>query len=262
MARVYKAHNPLRIETYHQIALITILWFVSFFVFVTMDALKIMQYYGFGYLGFVCLMTGYLGRKLKINLNGLSGENKALKLVKSLPPDYTVFSNVTLLYEEQESETDLIIVGKKGVFLIEVKNHIGVITGKGDDKRWIQFKETKLGGKYANPFYNPTKQVKTHVFRLSGVLKEAGYPYWIQGIVYFVNPLVKIEAYSKQIPLLTLKSSFKEYLDNLEPKRTVTKTEQKLIIDAIKEQIALEKERVRTKQEPNPSIHKTHNCSN
>lgn len=245
MAKVYKAHNPLRIDTYKYILVIAILWFVSFFIFVLMDALKIMQYFGFGYLGFVCLMTGYIGRKVKINLNGLSGESKALNIVKNLPPDYTVFSNVTLSYEEQESETDLIVVGQKGIFLIEVKNHNGVITGKPDDKRWIQFKETKLGGKYANPFYNPTKQVKTHVYRLSGVLKEVGYPYWIQGIVYFVNPIVEVKASSKQIPVLTSNKSFKSFLEEYEPKRPVTKNEQQIINAAIKEQILLEKERIK-----------------
>lgn len=248
MARVYKAHNPLRIDTYHYIVVIAILWLISFFIFVVMDALGIMQYYGFGYLGFVCLMTGYLGRKMKINLNGLTGEKRALKLVKNLPPDYTVFLNVTLLYEEQESETDLIIVGRKGVFLIEVKNHNGTITGKPEEKRWIQFKETKLGGKYANPFYNPTKQVRTHVYRLSGILKEAGYPYWIQGMVHFVNPTVVVKAQSSQIPVLTLDNSFKNYLEEYEPKREITKSEQQIIISSIRKQIENEKERIKNKK--------------
>lgn len=253
MAKVYKAHNPLRVDTYKHILTIGLLWFVSFFVFVLMESLKIMPYFGFGYLSFVCLMTaGYLGRKVKINLNGLSGESRALKLVRNLPPDYTVFSNVTLSFEEQESETDLIVVGHKGVFLIEVKNHNGVITGKPDDKRWVQFKETKLGGKYANPFYNPTKQVKTHVYRLSGILKEAGYPYWIQGVVYFVNPTVEVNAFSNQIPVLTLDKTFKNFLEEYEPKRTVTKREQQIIVNEIKKQIALEKQRIKTKIRKRP----------
>ncbi|NGY88025.1 NERD domain-containing protein [Bacillus megaterium] len=131
---------------------------------------------------------------------------------------------------------------------MEVKNHTGVITGKPDDKRWVQFKETKLGGKYANPFYNPTKQVKTHVYRLSGVLKEVGYSYWIQGMVYFVNPLVEVKAYSNQIPVLTLNKSFKSFLDEYEPKREVTKAEQQLIITSIRKQIAYEKQRIKFKQ--------------
>ncbi|WP_456364031.1 nuclease-related domain-containing protein [Priestia aryabhattai] len=248
MAKVYKAHNPLRIDTYKYILIIAILWLTSFFIFVLMDVLKIMQYFGFGYLGFICLMSGFIGRKVRINLNGLAGENRALKVVKNLPPDYTVFSNVTLSFEEQESETDLIVVGKKGVFLIEVKNHNGVITGKPDDKRWVQFKETKLGGKYANPFYNPTKQVKTHVYRLSGVLKEVGYSYWIQGMVYFVNPLVEVKAHSNQIPVLTLDKSFKSFLEEYEPKREVTKTEQQLITSSIRKQINNEKIRIKEKR--------------
>ncbi|MED2737325.1 nuclease-related domain-containing protein [Bacillus toyonensis] len=248
MAKVHKAHNPLRNETYHNILIIAALWLISFYVFVLMDVLNILQFFGFGYLGFVCLMTGYIGRKVNISLNGLSGENKALKIIKDLPPDYTVFSNVTVLHEEQESETDLIVVGKKGVFVIEVKNHTGIITGRPDDKRWVQFKETKLGGKYANPFYNPTKQVKTHVFRLSGVLKEEGYPYWVQGLVYFVNPKVQVKAFSKKIPVLTLEKSFKSFLEDYEPKREVTKTEQQLVIKAIKKQIQDEKERIKNRK--------------
>lgn len=248
MAKVYKAHNPLRNDTITYIGVIAALWLVSFFIFVLMDTLKIMQYYGFGYLGFVCLMTGYFGRKIKINLNGLTGEKRALEIVRNLPPDYTVFSNVTLLFEEQESETDLIIVGQKGVFLIEVKNHNGVITGKPDDKRWVQFKETKLGGKYANPFYNPTKQVKTHVYRLSGVLKEAGYPYWIQGMVYFVNPSVEVKAFSSHIPVLTLEKTFKSFLMDYEPKREITKSEQQIITNTIRKQIENEKVRVKNRK--------------
>ncbi len=250
MAKVYKAHNPLLIETYKYLGIIAALWLVSFFIFVIMDVLKIMQYYGFGYLAFVSLITGYLGRKVKINLNGLSGETRALRLVKKLPPDYTVFSNVTLSYEGQESETDLIVVGTKGVFLIEVKNHNGTIIGKPEEKRWIQFKQTKHGGKYANPFYNPTKQVKTHVYRLSGLLKEAGYPYWIQGIVYFVNPTVEVKAYSTQIPVLTLDKPFNSFLEDYEPKREVTKSEKIIIIETLKNQIIEEKERIKRKSKP------------
>lgn len=248
MAKIIKAHNPLKILTWSYIGKITTLWFVSLLILIIMDVVDILPYYGFIYLGFVSLMTGFWGKKIKINLNGLSGEKQALSLVKKLPPEYVVFSNVTLLFEGQESETDLIIVGPKGVFLIEVKNHKGVITGKPDDKRWAQFKETASQGKYINPFYNPTKQVKTHVYRLSSLLKEKGYKYWIQGIVFFSNPEVEVKAYSPQIPLLTLKTPIEMFIEEYEPKRYVTKTEQQIIITAIKEQIEDEKRRIKNKK--------------
>lgn len=248
MARVVKGHNPLKWTTYLYIIKITTLWFVSLIIFILMEILDILQFYGFTYLGFVCLMTGYWGRKIKINLNGLDGEKQALLIAKELPSDYVVFSNVTIMYDDQESETDLIVVGPKGVFLIEVKNHKGVITGKPDDKRWAQFKETSSQGKYVNPFYNPTKQVKTHVYRLSSILKEKGYAHWVQGIVFFINPEVEVKAYSPQIPLLTLNNSFESFIEEYEPKRYVTKTEQQIIISAIKEQIQNEKDRIKGKR--------------
>lgn len=249
MAKVVKAYNPLLITTFQYLAKISVLWFVSLIILILMDAVDILQFYGFPYLGFVCLMTGYWSKKTKINFNGLEGEKQALSIAKNLSSDYIVFSNVTLMYEEQESETDLIIVGPKGVFLIEVKNHKGVITGKPDDKRWAQFKETSSHGKYVNPFYNPTKQVKTHVYRLSSILKEKGYMHWVQGIVFFVNPEVEVKAYSPKIPILTVKNSFEMFIEEYEPKRYITKTEKQIIVSAIKEQIQNEKDRIRHKKQ-------------
>ena len=237
MAKVYKAPNPLRKQANKQLLYIMILWFVSVFGFALMDTLELLKYYGFLLLGFVCLMSGYYGRMYSIASHGLRGEKRALSLVSKLPSDYYVFTNVKLRYEDRESETDLIVVGEKGVFLVEVKNHNGRISGREQDKRWVQHKIGSKGGHYANPFYNPTKQVKTHVFRLSQILKDEGFPYWIQGVVYFVNPNVELQVYSKQIPVLSLNQRFIDYLKVFQPRRSLSKQEIELVVKALKDQM-------------------------
>ena len=237
MAKVYKAPNPLRTQAFRQLMYIVILWLTAVFGFALMDTLDLLKYYGFLLLGFVCLMSGYYGRMYTIARQGIRGEKLALKLVSKLPLDYYVFTNVKLTYEEKESETDLIVVGEKGVFLIEVKNHNGRITGREQDKRWVQHKTGSKGGIYANPFYNPTKQVKTHVFRLSQILKDEGYPYWIQGVVYFVNSQVELQVYSKQIPVLSLNDRFINYLKDFQPRHILSQKEIHIIVKAIKKQM-------------------------
>lgn len=233
--KVYRAPNALRKQAHRQIYFIVFLWLTALFVFSIMDTLDILKYAGFFLLGFVCLMTGYLSRMYTIAANGLRGERLAVKTVKKGMKDFVVFTNLVLEYEGKESETDLILVGKKGLFVVEVKNHIGRITGKEADKRWIQHKIGSKGGHYANPFYNPTKQVKTHVFRLSQLLKEHGYPHWIQGVVWFSHPKAVVEVSTKQIPVLTHKYDVVHYLTDYVPRKEMTEREVGAIVDILKE---------------------------
>jgi hypothetical protein len=248
MKRIYKAYNPLKINFFSYVTLISILWFVSFFILVIFETFKIFSYFALPYLSFVSIMTVYWGDRAKISLNGLTGESNALKLVKNLPKEFRVFSNITLCHNGKESETDLIILSTKGVFIVEVKNHIGQISGKEHEHNWTQFKETNLGGKYVNAFFNPTKQVKTHVFRLSEILKENGYSNWIQGVVYFVNPVVKLQIVSYKIPVLGPKDSLYDFLSEFEPKFPTSEEDVKKIENILKQEIKNEYKRKRTKK--------------
>lgn len=162
------------------------------------------------------LFTMYAVRRYRIINIGIKGEEEALSLVSEISDDYTVFSNLKVEYENKESETDLIVVGKKGVFVIEVKNHNGKIVGGEDDKTWKQHKIGKKGGRYSADLYNPTKQVGTHVWRLSKNLRDQNMRTWVQGIVFFVNPEVTVDVQTKNTPVLTLDKPFVDYLENME----------------------------------------------
>lgn len=123
----------------------------------------------------------------EILISGIHGERNATNLLVTLPDDYTVFQNVILTYDDRKSEIDNIVVGKSGVFIIEVKNHNGHIVGDFNDKYWIQHKMGRGGTPYENTLYSPAKQVGTHIYRLANYLKQSGINIYIEGMVYFTN---------------------------------------------------------------------------
>lgn len=76
--------------------------------------------------------------------------------------------------EEETSEIDIIMIHKKGIFVIENKNYTGWIFGKERDTKWCQ----SLNSKSKNFFYNPIKQNNTHIKFLKKLLSDYnGIPY-------------------------------------------------------------------------------------
>jgi Nuclease-related domain len=76
------------------------------------------------FLGLILLLifvTPFLaGRFLRID-QGRYGERVILKILKSLPDEYTVFHSVQL--PGRRSDIDFVVVGPTGIFAIEVKSH-------------------------------------------------------------------------------------------------------------------------------------------
>lgn len=122
-----------------------------------------------------------------ILISGIRGERNATNLLATLPDYYTVFQNVILTYDDRKSEIDNIVVGKSGVFIIEVKNHKGHIVGDLNEKYWTQNKMGRGGTPYANTIYSPVRQVGTHIYRLANYLTQSGINTYIEGMVYFTN---------------------------------------------------------------------------
>ncbi len=101
-------------------------------------------------------------RQYGILQSGLQGEGKALKLLKQLPKEYVVLANPVLRSRVGLAELDYLIIGDNGVFIVEVKNHGGIIIGDKQYEMWMQKKTTKKGNQYTNHFKNPLLQVKRH----------------------------------------------------------------------------------------------------
>lgn len=124
---------------------------------------------------------------------GEHGEQKALTILSQLDDSFTIFHNVDISYNSKSSQLDVILVSKHGVFVIEVKNMNGHIYGNYNDYELIQEKIGRRGGRYQSVFYNPIKQVGTHVYRLSNFMKSYGIDQYITGIVFFVNEDVSLD---------------------------------------------------------------------
>lgn len=204
MAQSYKGKNHLQGKAARNLVLgVTMLATVILsFYFIFVHKLQIDNWYYPAPLILVILVSGYYIRRGIIFRFGAKGENLGLAQALHLPDDYHVFTNVKISYQNYSQETDLIIVGMKGVYVVEVKNHNGYIVGDAQEAEWIQHKVGRGGGKYAKKMANPVKQVKGQVYKLSKFLKEQGINVWVEGIVLFTNQAVHVKVHNSSVPVL------------------------------------------------------------
>lgn len=156
-------------------------------------------------------VSGYINTDILVS--GISGERIATDVLSALPDSYTVFQNVIVPYGEKKSEIDNIVVGKSGVFIIEVKNHNGYIEGNLEDTYWTQHKVGRGGTCYENDMYNPVKQVGTHIYRLANYLRNRGVNTYIEGMVYFVNDACRLSLTGKST--ISVFSSYEQEEKNI-----------------------------------------------
>jgi len=238
MATLHTSKNDLR-KKIRQNNLISLGAWLFFFVYLILSTVNHWFLVLFTLPLFFSMGASYFFlNKNKILQIGLEGEEKALMLVKDLDDSYHVFSNISIRYEGQKSELDLIVVGKKGVFVVEVKNYRGEIEGKEDERFWKQHKVGRKGTRYTQEFYSPVKQVSTHVYRLSKILKSDNVYTWVQGVVYFVNNEVDItQVETNQIPVLSFDTPLVTYLEELDTKGEMTEEKLMSIITILNSRI-------------------------
>ena len=192
--------------------------------------------YGITFIPFAifAMMYNKNSEKAKILFAGLEGEKKSAKLLKKLPNSYYVIPGPRIEVEGQESEMDHIIIGHNGIFVMETKNHNGHIAGSEKDNNLVQNKVGRGGGKYSKTFYNPIKQVNTHVHRLSKLLKKHGYSRWVQGMVLFTNPKADVNIKTNTIPVFNVKGNgMKKVLNYITSYKSKDKLSSKECIEII-----------------------------
>lgn len=195
MAQVIKKNNDLKRQARHCKSTVILSWLASAVCFVLLF-LNIFLYQIHTLWIYVPLVVGIVisgvihkitARKYDILRAGLEGENVAVKRISEcLPKNYYIFQNVKVSYEGKTSEIDMVVVGKTGVYIIEVKNHKGTIVGRPDAQYWEQ-RKLGDGTLQTKEFYSPIKQVGTHVYRLAKHLRENGIRVHVDSIVYFSN---------------------------------------------------------------------------
>lgn len=141
--------------------------------------------------------------------SGRQGENNVAYILSQLPPSYIVFNNVLLkqgkmkipyVYGQQHigrkvvkngrafevvqktTQIDHVVVSPFGIFVIETKNHSGIIFGDANGSCWTQ---VLAGINKRATFTNPIIQNMGHIRALSNMLNIP--PNYMAGIVVFAN---------------------------------------------------------------------------
>lgn len=143
----------------------------------------------------VCALAArWMRTRAAILQSGLSGERKTVSILRTLPNEYHILVNPVLTARGQTAELDAAVIGKNGVFIVETKNHTGVITGKTDAEWWSQKKRNG-----AKSMKNPLLQLERQHRVVTRVLSEAGISCPVRSYVCFANPNARVGVRDERI---------------------------------------------------------------
>ena len=134
-----------------------------------------------------------LGRRYNVLLSGIKGEKSLEKIARRHKNEYDIFLNCPIQYKKNRSEIDMIMLGKKGLIIVEVKNHSGTISGSDSDEKWSQYKHYRDGKTTEGEMKNPIKQITRQRDILKSILHAQGIDIWIDSVVYFSNPIIRLK---------------------------------------------------------------------
>lgn len=168
------------------------------FIFIFIAALYAYDYEGIAnngipYQEFYSQILREKKRKLQAYKTGLDGEILVEECLKShLSDDFILFNDITL--NSQKGNTDHILIGPNGIFVIETKNWptMNGPIGYSDYKLF----HIRSRGKWYPSKGNPIRQVKNNAHHLQLELKNVGIYYEVTPVLVFVNLRYWIQASS------------------------------------------------------------------
>ncbi|WP_300381861.1 nuclease-related domain-containing protein [Clostridium sp.] len=144
-------------------------------------------------------------RKKKYKLN--KGEEEVIEVLSEIK-GYKLLNNIMIRRGAKTSQIDHILIGKKGVFVIETKDYSGIILGGDYDTNWTQI----LMG-HNNNFYNPIRQNYGHVKALEEIINinEIFIP-----LIVFTNKsnIKNLDTVNNVIQIKKLRKFIKKYKSN------------------------------------------------
>ena len=120
-------------------------------------------------------------------VSGDYGEYTISAVMRSLPGEFHVINNVLLKTKKGSTQIDHIIVCPYGVFVIETKNHKGMIFGDCFGRVWTQV----VNGRGRFTFYSPVLQNEGHLRNLCNSIKVP--MNYMAGIIVFTNPQANLD---------------------------------------------------------------------
>ena len=126
---------------------------------------------------------------------GVRGEEAAVRAIRPiLREDDHLFTNVNIVYDGNRTELDTVIVNKYGVYIIEIKNYVGLLVGGENDYEWQKYKTTAAGNTYEKKVKNPIRQVKRQIFILAHYLEYYGLRVWVKGYAILLQDNSPVES--------------------------------------------------------------------
>jgi len=178
-----------------------------------------------------------LSRRYRILLSGHNGERALYKIIKHIKwsGDCAVFTNLPVMYRKSHSEIDMLLVGERGILIIEVKNHSGAIIGGEDDDFWVQRKKLREGRNTEKKMLNPLIQLKRQRGIIKGLLHENGMDVWVENVLFFSNPSVKLKLnLSRKNHAFSCRSELVEFVNTMNPEKPLRRNEADKIINMVR----------------------------
>ena len=95
--------------------------------------------------------------------SGDYGEYSISTIFNALPNEFHIINDIILRTKKGTTQLDHVVVSPYGIYIIETKNHKGMIFGDPNGKVWTQV----LNGRGHFTFYNPIWQNQGHIENLS-----------------------------------------------------------------------------------------------
>lgn len=154
----------------------------------------------------VLMVISIVIQLLRPVLKGRICERIILKTLTKLPKDqYKVIDKVMLKTGKGMVQIDYIVVSIYGIFVIEMKNYKGLITGSENGKQWTE----SMNGKRSS-FSNPIIQNYNHMKALK---KSLNLPtnYFIPLVVFLTKAEIRVSIEKSVVYTLNLKKEIKAH---------------------------------------------------
>ncbi len=183
----------------------------------------------------LCAIGFYAGKKYQIYRSGVKGESRTYKILNNLSENFTILSNPVLHSRGKVAELDFVIIGSDAVFIVESKNHKGILKGKCEDDNWTQVKER--GDKtYTKSIKNPVKQSLRQVRLFTESLSDIGISAVVFPVVYFADKDVALEVdwdESNMIRIIRDEKDLINYIVNTKGQMKLDEESKKKIVDLL-----------------------------
>lgn len=114
---------------------------------------------------------------------GIDCENHVANSLETLPSNYYVLNNVGIKDNMGRSEIDSLVVSKNGIWIVEVKSHIGTIYGEEEDNVWDYERANGQDDEIENPLKQSYRQMKI----LKNIFDDKGIDVFVKYCVVFPN---------------------------------------------------------------------------